>query len=113
MGDYVICVMRETADKPRKGRMSDQSKSWTKEWLACCHVTDSIAGDVIMDMRRDPDLPPLFRNLEHMRDYLRLKQAPKEAIKALPAIWRRYSRWLARNPTGAQPRRRAAIPPPL
>jgi hypothetical protein len=72
----------------------------TQAWLAAAQITDDPAGDVIADMRRDPDIPALFKNIDAMRDYLRTKGACREALAALPIVWRRHQGWLGRNPCG-------------
>ena len=54
-------------------------------------------GEVIANMRRDPNVPPLFCHINEMRGYLRLKGASTEALAAVPILWRRYSEWLKRN----------------
>jgi hypothetical protein len=72
----------------------------TKSWLEKSHITDDPAGDLMSDMRRDPTLPTFFRNIREMRAYLVSRGACPEALQALPVVWRRYSSWLMRNPTG-------------
>jgi hypothetical protein len=72
----------------------------TKTWLAKSRITDDPAGDLMADMRRDAALPPLFRNIREMRAYLVSRGGCPEALQAIPVVWRRYSSWLMRNPTG-------------
>jgi len=60
--------------------------SATKEWLATARVTDTPAGDLIADMKSDPPLPDLFRDIEQMRSYLRSRGACWEAVAAVPAV---------------------------
>jgi hypothetical protein len=68
--------------------------------LRRARITDDSAGDVIADMRRDPDVPPLFHHIGEMRSYLRLKRAPTEALAAVPTLWRLYSDWVGRRRAG-------------
>lgn len=75
-------------------------KSWVKEWLSVARVTDDPAGDLIADMRLARDLPPIFKNKEAMRGYLRCKGACREAIAAVDDVWPRYRRWMDRHPWG-------------
>jgi hypothetical protein len=70
----------------------------TREWLAKTRTTDDPAGDLIEDMRRDPRLPPLFPNINSMRIYLQTSGACREALQAVPIVWRRYKRWLDHHP---------------
>lgn len=74
----------------------------TKEWLAASRITNTPAGDMIADMRRDPDIPPLFHSAEEMRSYLSLKGACREALATVPAAWVRYRRWVDRHPFWGQ-----------
>jgi YozE SAM-like fold len=62
--------------------------NWTKNWLASARITDDPMGDLIADMRRDPNIPSLFKNIDAMRDYLRTKGACREAIAVVPKLWR-------------------------
>ena len=78
---------------------------FVRAWLKHARTTDDPAGDLIADMRhevrRDPaSIPRLFGNVGEMRGYLRQQGACREALDAVPVVWRRYSSWLARNPTG-------------
>lgn len=73
--------------------------SWTKAWLAVAKRSDDPEGDLIADMARDPNIPILFHNIESMRAYLHDKGACREAIAAVPRVWRRYRRWTDRHPT--------------
>jgi hypothetical protein len=74
--------------------------NWTKNWLAATRVTDDPMGDLITDMRSDPDIPHLFKNIDALRDYLRSKGACREALAVVPRVWRRYRDWLDRHPWG-------------
>jgi hypothetical protein len=72
-------------------------------WLEAARATDDPAGDLISDMRRDlardpATFPRLFPNIESMRGYLRSKGACREALQAVPTLWRRYRAWLDRHP---------------
>jgi hypothetical protein len=62
----------------------------TKRWLARARITDDPAGDLIADMRRDPDVPSRFDSIEAMRSYLHRKGACRAALAAVPLVWRRY-----------------------
>ncbi len=74
----------------------------TTRWLSKARITDDPEGDLIKDMRHDADStgtePPLFPNIDAMRGYLRSKGACHEALQVVPGVWRRYKRWLDRNP---------------
>jgi len=72
-------------------------KNWTANWLRRARITDDLVGHVIADMRRDPNVPPLFRNINEVRSYLKLKGASIEALTAVPILWRRYSHWFAQT----------------
>jgi hypothetical protein len=74
--------------------------NWTKNWLASTRITDDPMGDLIADMRTDPGIPPLFKNIDAMRDYLRSKGACREALAIVPRVWRRYQSWQDRHPWG-------------
>jgi hypothetical protein len=75
----------------------------TKTWLATALITDDPAGDLIADMRREQEtMPSLFKNIRDMRAYLVSRRACPEALAAVPAVWRRYSKWLMRHPTGTR-----------
>jgi hypothetical protein len=71
--------------------------NWTANWARRTRITDGPAGYVIAGMRRDPNVPPLFRHIGEMRSYLRFKRAPPEALAAVPILWHRYSYWLAKT----------------
>jgi hypothetical protein len=70
----------------------------TTRWLAAARSTNDPAGDLIADMRRESDVPPLFANIREMRSYLRKKGACAEAMAAVSIVWRRYRNWLDRHP---------------
>jgi hypothetical protein len=72
--------------------------SWTKAFLAKTRVTDTPAGDLIADMRADPDIPELFKSLDAMKDYFRSRGACREAMAEVPGVWRRYRAWIDRHP---------------
>src|SRR3954471_20756452 len=67
-----------------------------KDWLARARLSEGPAGDLIRDLQQDPDLPELFRSLEHMRVYLRLRNACPEAVAVAPVVWGRYRNWFNR-----------------
>jgi hypothetical protein len=72
-------------------------KNWTADWLRRARITDDSMGDLIADMRRDPNVPPLFNHIDEMRSYLTLKGASIERLAAVPILWRRYAHWLAQT----------------
>lgn len=76
----------------------DNPQNWTKAWLANARITDDPVGDVIADLKRDPNVPRLFHNAEEMRNYIRSRQGCREAIAAVSAVWKRYRRWQDRHP---------------
>jgi hypothetical protein len=67
--------------------------NWTANWLRRARITDDPVGEVIANMRRDPDVPPLFQHINEVRSYLRRKGASTEALAAVPILWRRYLNW--------------------
>jgi hypothetical protein len=71
----------------------------TRRWLRQARITDTPQGDLILDMRADPGVPRLFPNIKAMRGYVALKCAgDSDIMAAVPGVWRRYQRWLDRNP---------------
>jgi YozE SAM-like fold len=72
--------------------------NWTKNWLAVTRITEDPAGDLIADMRTDPNIPHLFSSRDAMRDYVRSKGACRQALAAVPIVWRRYKSWLDQQP---------------
>jgi hypothetical protein len=71
----------------------------TGQWLRRAPLTDDLAGNLIADMCRDPNVPRLFRNIEHMRGYLRTMDAAQNVVAdVMLVVWRRYRKWLDRNP---------------
>jgi hypothetical protein len=52
-----------------------------EEWLQCADVTNDAEGDLVYDMRRDPDRPPTFTSLKALRR----------------GAWRRYKTWLKQH----------------
>ncbi len=73
----------------------------TAAWLSRARATDDPEGDLIGDMRaelrRGVDLPALFPNKAAMFDYLRSRGACREALGAVPGVWRRYRNWVDRH----------------
>ncbi len=73
----------------------------TAAWLALARATDDPEGDLIADMRaelrRGADLPAVFSNKAEMLNYLRSRGACREALAAVPGVWRRYRNWLDRH----------------
>jgi hypothetical protein len=69
--------------------------NWTKAWLAEAKVTDNPVGDLIADMRRDadPKLPEDFPSVSHLKSYLYLRGACREALAVARTAWRRYRAW--------------------
>jgi hypothetical protein len=59
-------------------------------WLAVANVTDDPAGDLIDDLRRDTRKPADIPSRAELRRYLRLRRACREAIRAVPTVWRRF-----------------------
>jgi hypothetical protein len=75
------------------------STSPTQRWLQRARITDTIEGDLIEDMRRDPSVPPLFANINELRRYVAFKSGGYSGVMAaVPGVWRRYQQWLDRNP---------------
>jgi hypothetical protein len=54
--------------------------------------SSGMAGDLIGDMSYDKTLRD-FGSLAEFRSYLRFHNACDEAVKAAPAVWRRFERW--------------------
>src|SRR6266446_5954487 len=88
---------RESPSKVRNVRNVRNGQA-TRRWVAKARITDDPAGDLIADMRRDPALPGLFPNIQAMRDHLRRRGACREALAAVPVVWRRYRNWMDRHP---------------
>jgi hypothetical protein len=72
--------------------------NWTKAWLAKARITDDPEGDLISDMRRDPNIPRLFHNRTEMRDYIKARGACREAVTAVTKVWIRYRRFIDHHP---------------
>jgi hypothetical protein len=72
--------------------------NWTKAWLAKARITNNPEGDLIADMRRDPDIPRLFRSRAEMRDYIKGKGACREALLVVTKVWLRYRRFVDNHP---------------
>jgi hypothetical protein len=53
-------------------------------------VTDDPPGDLIDDLRRDPRKPADIPSRAELRRYLRLRRACREALRTVPAVWRRF-----------------------
>jgi len=68
--------------------------NYTRQWLKRAKITDDPEGDLIADMRTDPDIPHLFINRKRMRDYVRFKAGDPAILAAVPGVWRRYRKWL-------------------
>ena len=58
--------------------------------------SSGMAGDLIYDLSRDRTLRD-FGSLPEFRSYLRSRGACEEAVKAAPAVWRRFERWSGRQ----------------
>ena len=90
---------------------------FVRVWLEAARITCDPQGDVIADMRDDPDVPALFVNIKEMRHYLHSKGARPEALAAVPGVWRRYTSWLKRHPflvtASTEWRGRVWLNPPL
>lgn len=76
----------------------DDAMTPTERFLAKARCTEDPAGDLIADMRRDANVPRLFASIGEMRDYLVSRSACREALEAVPVVWRRYRGFLDRNP---------------
>ena len=74
------------------------AEGYTGAWLVQARVTDTPYGDMVADMRRCTDLPPLFHSLAELRFYLRSKGACPEALALAPLSL------AAIPPMGRQPR---------
>jgi hypothetical protein len=72
--------------------------NWTRAFLARARKTNDAVGDLIADMGRDPNIPPMFPNIKSLRAYLRERNACEQALEAVPGFWRRYRRWIDRHP---------------
>ena len=67
---------------------------YVKAWLKNAEVTDDPEGDLIADMRADPDILHHFWGLKQMRRYVWLKsRGDKLIMAAVPGVWRRYRKW--------------------
>jgi hypothetical protein len=68
------------------------------EWLERARVTDDPEGDLVADMRRDPDRPRTFTSLKALRGYIGFKSHYDPAVLAsVPGAWRRYRRSFGRK----------------
>jgi hypothetical protein len=72
------------------------AESITKRFVSSARITDDPVGDLIADMRRDPNLPRLFPNIKAVREYLRQKNASPAAVAAVPIFWRRFNQFITR-----------------
>lgn len=68
--------------------------SYSRKWLESMGVTDDPEGDLVADMLRDPDLPPLFLSMKMMRNYILDHGGCREAVEAVPGVWQRYKKRL-------------------
>lgn len=76
------------------------------DWLKSAKVTDDPEGDLVHDMRRDPDRPPTFTSLRALRRYVGFKSHYDAAVLAsVPGTWRRYQAWRKRQASGVAVRR--------
>jgi hypothetical protein len=83
-----------------------------EEWLKQAKVTNDPEGDLVTDMRRDPDRPPTFTSLKALRSYVGFKSHYDTTVLAsVPGAWRRYRAWCSRryrplslSPCGLRPR---------
>ena len=83
------------------------------DWLKYAKVTDDPEGDLVYDMRRDPDRPPTFTSLKALRRYIGFKSHYDPAVlAAVPGAWRRYRAWRERQSDVAAAHRRAMEPAP-
>lgn len=74
-----------------------EEPNWTRRRLERARITDDPEGDLITDMRTEPDIPE-FPDLKSMRDYVRFKRMGDRLIlAAVPGAWRRYRSWMDRH----------------
>jgi hypothetical protein len=67
---------------------------YVQHWLKHETEADGTEGELMADMRADPDLPHHFPTLKRMRDYVRLKsKGDPLAMATVLDIWRRYRKW--------------------
>jgi hypothetical protein len=68
------------------------------EWIMQAKVTDNPVGDFIDDTQmlirvgRPP--PPVITSEEQLKRFLLVRNACPQAMDTIPAVWRRYQRWL-------------------
>jgi hypothetical protein len=85
--------------------MSEKWNTPVSRWLKAARVTDTPEGDLIADTQFDfkmhaEQFPALFSNRAQMRDFLKDRRACKEALQAIPGVWRRYRNWLDHHSFG-------------
>ena len=85
-----------TADGARPG-----APGGFKDFVRGARVTDDGCGDLIGDMKADRRLPETFASRERLETHLALRGACSHALEQVPAVWRRYRGWLARNGVAA------------
>jgi hypothetical protein len=66
-----------------------------KDWVEEAPITDDVVGDFLDDAKSVLDLPENFSSQKELKSYLSWRPggACREAIDAVPAVWRRYSAW--------------------
>lgn len=68
--------------------------NYSRKWLEGMVVTDNPEGDLVADMLRDPNLPPLFLSIKMMRNHILDHGGCPEAVAAVPGVWQRYKKRL-------------------
>lgn len=63
-----------------------------KEYIATCRVSDSPSGDFIADSRNVHDFPDDILNWRQLKDYLRSRNACREAIEAARTVFWNWKR---------------------
>jgi hypothetical protein len=70
-----------------------------QQWVRTARVTDTPIGDLISDLQTDlkirPEKFPRPKNADELRSWLFGQGACDGALRAAPAVWRRYCRYLA------------------
>jgi hypothetical protein len=87
----------EKAERIRTLDPWHDAPNYTAHWLNQAQVTDDPEGDLIADMRTDPDIPHLFPTLKAMRAYVGRKSRNDPLVMAaVLGVWRRYRAWCRR-----------------
>jgi len=67
------------------------------DFLKQAKVTDNPTGDLIGDLKLDRTRPDDFASPARLRGHMHLRSACPEALRMVPAVWKRYQRWVARQ----------------